>query len=267
MNQKIKDDYKFVISKDFDQRAEEYYRLRQNSHSFNAQTKLVLKMLDGIEGTILDVGCGPANIEPKLLKLGFIAYGLDISMKMIASAMQRGDYKKFDRRLHFLVGDSEWLPYAGSAFNAVISLGTLEYLHTYQNFLKEANRVLKPNGTLLVTLPRKWAPNQLLEYPIKRTYRFLTKIIPMRGKSRPKEESHSYRTNKVVVSLFEHQLEQNGFRRIYSCCCNFAVIPTPIDRHVPNLSSWLSSILEPLCSLRIFGWFGSQWVVKAVKIR
>ena len=56
----------------------------------------------------------------------------------------------------FLTGDAYRLPFAGQTFDAVICSEVLEHLETYDLALAEINRVLKPDGQFVPTVPRAW---------------------------------------------------------------------------------------------------------------
>lgn len=57
------------------------------------------------------------------------------------------------------MGDATRLPFADDQFDAVIMIEVLRYLHRSDGdrALNEARRVLKPGGTILVTLVNRWS--------------------------------------------------------------------------------------------------------------
>ncbi|GAG17717.1 unnamed protein product, partial [marine sediment metagenome] len=63
----------------FEEGAFEYCREREQQYTFVSQKKIVLEMLDKIEGKILDIGCGPGVMEIELLQRGYEVWGIDIS--------------------------------------------------------------------------------------------------------------------------------------------------------------------------------------------
>ncbi len=100
--------------------------------------------------SILDVGCGDGPITSLLFDTGFPQImGLDVSKEAIKMAREK------EKRISFLVGSCQNLPFADESFETVLASEMLEHL-TYpdgQLFLKEAKRVIKPNGRVIISVP------------------------------------------------------------------------------------------------------------------
>jgi ubiquinone/menaquinone biosynthesis C-methylase UbiE len=97
---------------------------------------------------VLDVGCGPGNLDlmiAELLCKGSV-HGIDIGPKMIETAKK--GVEEEGHNVDYVVGDSTKLPYKTNGFDVVFSC--LMYHHlVYEEkaqALKEIHRVLKPNG-------------------------------------------------------------------------------------------------------------------------
>src|SRR4051812_380613 len=73
----------------FDSEALEYVRERERQYSFTCQKRLVLEMLEGASGRLLDLGCGPAVMEEALAARGFTVRGIDMSESMIEHGKAR----------------------------------------------------------------------------------------------------------------------------------------------------------------------------------
>jgi len=133
--------YKEQVKEKFDELADSY--------SDNAVSYIRDKRLEKIskyikkEDRVLEIGCGSGNLL-KLLNSKNI-YGLDISPKMIEFC------KKTIPHGTFISGDAENLPYENNSFDKVIISEVLYYLPDIEKALKEANRVLKKEGLLLIT--------------------------------------------------------------------------------------------------------------------
>jgi len=61
----------------FDSLALEYVRDREQQFSFVCQKRIVMEMLGGVKGRLLEVGCGPAVMTPDLLAMGVLVHGID----------------------------------------------------------------------------------------------------------------------------------------------------------------------------------------------
>jgi ubiquinone/menaquinone biosynthesis C-methylase UbiE len=141
----------------FDAEALEYVRERERQPSFVAQKRFVLEMLEGAGGRALDIGCGPAMMEGALLERGFEVWGVDTSAQMIAFAKERVAAHRMAARCHLSVGDGEELPFAEGFFDAVVSMGVLEYLPSYDRMIGEMHRLLRRGGIAVLTVPNRVA--------------------------------------------------------------------------------------------------------------
>src|SRR5438067_1469542 len=73
----------------FDSLALEYVRERERQFSFRSQKRIVIDLLAGAKGHLLEIGCGPAVMTPEFLAMGFQVQGIDVSKEMVRRAEQR----------------------------------------------------------------------------------------------------------------------------------------------------------------------------------
>lgn len=109
---------------------------------FQAELDYILNWLKGDED-ILSVGCGPAVIEASLAERGFNVTGLDISQQALDRAPDT---------VRTMAGAAESMDIADNSFDAVIYVASLQFIEGYRQAVKEAVRVLRPDGGLLVML-------------------------------------------------------------------------------------------------------------------
>jgi len=130
------------------------YHLFNNSEEkhwwFIGRRIILFSLLDCIfsrtgNGRILDAGCGTGATLKKLEDYGE-AVGVDISPAAVRYSLSRGCR---DVRL----ADEKKLPLADQSFDYVISLDVIEHIADDFGALKEYSRVLRPNGTLFLTVP------------------------------------------------------------------------------------------------------------------
>ncbi len=96
---------------------------------------------------VLDVGCGSGELS-KLVKESYKMdpTGVEINKVALAQARKKG--------IKALFADLEknW-PFQNNTFNLVIGVEIIEHLVDPDHFIKESKRVLKNNGTLIITTP------------------------------------------------------------------------------------------------------------------
>ena len=109
--------------------------------------------------TVLDVGTAVGDLPLSIAaRPGFRGRvtGVDWSPRMMDAAQKRA--RRQGAPACFAVADARRsLPFAGGQFDVVFCLGLLETLPQAENLLSELARVLKTEGTLVVSLYRGWA--------------------------------------------------------------------------------------------------------------
>ena len=242
----------------FDSLALEYVRTREREPSFQAQKRLVVEMLHGVRGRILEVGCGPALMAPDLAAMGLELHGVDVSDEMVRRARERMAGHPLQKRCHFALGDFERLQYSDGFFDAVLAMGVLEYLPNYGPALGSAARVLKPGGTAVFTIP-----NLASSYHATRSlYQGLRRgVRRLRGRRDPNEVLR----NLCVPWTFDRQLARAGLEPVDSAVCNFVVFP--LKELAPRASDFASRALQPMARWPLARLLGAQYVVKARRRR
>jgi 2-polyprenyl-3-methyl-5-hydroxy-6-metoxy-1,4-benzoquinol methylase len=121
-------------------------------------------------GTVLDVGCGRGDLGEALLRRGWRVSGIDPSPSACALAEARG--------IAAHVGTLESVPLEEQSFDAAVMTHSLEHVVDPRGDLGRVWRLLRPGGTLVISLPNfgswqrrrfgaDWFP---LELPRHRTH-------------------------------------------------------------------------------------------------
>ena len=99
---------------------------------------------------VLDAGCGSGYGAAELTSAATVT-ALDISHDALLHACET--YARAG--LRFAQGSLEALPFADASFDLVLAFEVIEHLEHWEEMLREARRVLKPSGVLLVSTPNK----------------------------------------------------------------------------------------------------------------
>ena len=143
-------------------------------------------------GRLLDVGCGTGTFLGRLAAeaSSAVLHGTDLSPDMLRVARRR-----LPPGVRLARAGAEALPYQEGAFDTVTSVSVLHFVETPGDALREAYRVLRPGGTVVVTdWCRDYAAMKLLDV-------WLRWREPGHGATRS--------TGEVVAMM-----EEAGFRRI-----------------------------------------------------
>lgn len=128
----------------------ETYRQIEAAHWwFVGRRKIVIDLLRkyvGPTGRVFDFGCNAGFFAGELDRVGFDAYGADISEEAIAFGRSNGI-----KNLFVTVGKR--LPFPDGHFDAVLALDVLEHIEHDLGALEELRRVLRPGGIIIVTVP------------------------------------------------------------------------------------------------------------------
>lgn len=162
-----------------------------------------LSLLPEVKGTrILDAACGPGKYAEILLAQGAEVHGFDFSPKMVKAAKERnGDQGQF--WVQDLAGPFPEL--ADASYDIVICALALHYLEDWNPTLQAFNRVLKPGGTLVISIEHPFF--EFLEYKSERYFEKEPVKCVWRGFGIPVEVNSYRRSLGDCIT----PLTQNGF--------------------------------------------------------
>ena len=95
---------------------------------------------------ILEIGCGEGSLLELISKNNEV-YGVDISSSGVEKTKKKGI------PCHLADASNERLPYEDNFFDIVISLETIEHVENPHRMVWEIKRILKDQGTFLVSIP------------------------------------------------------------------------------------------------------------------
>lgn len=128
------------FAKKFDEIAHKFDSI-SNSYTL---TRRCMEVLKHIRGRCLEVGAGTGNVIFYIKnKKDYILS--DISPKMCRVAKQK-------HNVNVVCCDAENLSFQDETFDTILSLEVMYYLSNPENFIKEARRILKDRGNIVIVM-------------------------------------------------------------------------------------------------------------------
>ena len=116
--------------------AEQMMRITQRYH-------LAAALAQGKD--VLEVACGAGIGLGVLQEAARSLAGCDYTLPVLTMAQAH-----YTQRVPLLCADAQALPFAAASFDLVLAFEAIYYLKQPQCFLREANRLLRKDGTLLI---------------------------------------------------------------------------------------------------------------------
>jgi SAM-dependent methyltransferase len=98
------------------------------------------------KGAALDIGCGEGRISRELKALGYQMTASDAVTKLVSAA------KDWESAHEYAVAGAAELPFADASFDLAIAYNVLMDVEDVPAALSEARRVLKADGTLVISI-------------------------------------------------------------------------------------------------------------------
>jgi ubiquinone/menaquinone biosynthesis C-methylase UbiE len=248
-----------AVTASFEEQAADYlarYDPRTTAgHSFGIRKQRVLELLEGVHGSVLDIGCGPGVLVQELLDRRFDYFGMDISPKMIEVCRTR--FPDVDPQ-RFSVGRIQRLEFRDAAFDAVLCIGVVEYLADDAEAIREIGRVLKPGGMAIISMPNRRSPFVRWHGGVYK--RVVAAINRLRGRRPAEELVH----REYAEGEYFELARRNGLEPDVAVYYNFKLVPSPLDRWLEGFTVWSSRQLERLARgpLR---WLGTGMLIRVRK--
>lgn len=128
----------------------EHNRSFFTSHNLNLKESRLRKVhkmiLKEKPGSLLDIGCGKGDFSALFVNEGWKVWGIDLDSSIADEASKKG--------LNAVVHNvSTRLPFEDNFFDCVLAGEVIEHLVDTDFFLKEVFRVLKKEGSAIITTP------------------------------------------------------------------------------------------------------------------
>lgn len=138
------------------------FRYHQEAH--------ILKCLDKIDFKgkhVLEIGLGQGADSEQIIKRGALWSGVDLTQESVNRVKTRLSLRNIPYQ-ELKQGSALELPFDDNSFDIVFSHGVLHHIPDIETAQREINRVLKPNGELVMMLYAKWSLNYLVSISIFR---------------------------------------------------------------------------------------------------
>lgn len=175
---------------------------------FVGRRRLVTDMLArmDVRGRILDLGCGTGGVLTHLQPFGE-AIGLDPAPEAAGYCRQRD--------LPMVIGSGMEVPFADGSFDAVLALDVIEHVPDDVALLREARRVLRPGGVLVVTVPALtwlWSSHDVVNHHYRRYSRDTLTRALRGGGFRPAKVSYynGLLFPMAIARKFVHRMNGGG---------------------------------------------------------
>lgn len=153
-----------IIPKPGETMAQAYDRFVEEKlkYTFPATASRMLAEVGGIrDGLCIDLGCGGGHLDVELAKRSnFKIIGLDINPDMKPVFEKRMRDAGLDKRVTFIQGDAQKLPFPDGSADIIVSRGMLIFVPDIKKCLREVDRVLKPTGVAFLGGRYVYAPSK-----------------------------------------------------------------------------------------------------------
>ena len=112
---------------------------------------------------ILEIGCGAGLFSVSVAQLGYSVEAVDVSERMVELARRHTIEFGVGDRMRVELGDVHALQYAGDAFDVVVALGVLPWLHSPVDAIGEMARVTAPSGFVILSSDNRRALHRVLD--------------------------------------------------------------------------------------------------------
>jgi len=122
--------------------------IRRKEYAF----KLLDRVMPCLQGSAIDLGCGPGAYLEEFKHRGFDVYGIDISQEMLNVCKDRLGLDTITFQNNFTCGNIEETKFINNSFDVAACIGVFGLLLSDDKTVVEINRILKPGGILLLAV-------------------------------------------------------------------------------------------------------------------
>jgi SAM-dependent methyltransferase len=128
---------------------------------------------------VLDIGLGYGTFGQLLAERGALYYGVDVAPNAVAMTRERLRRLGTDAADRIRVASALALPFDDDTFDYVYAMGSLHHTGELRRAVREAVRVLRPGGTLVLMVYNRYSYRLQIQVPVIRLKRRLRGLPPL----------------------------------------------------------------------------------------
>lgn len=221
--------------------AQRYNRGRPYFHPLVIE-KIASRLPGGKTGLALDVACGTGQSAQALSRIAGMVVGADVSTEMLGVVPRIAN-------VFCVAAPAEQLPFGAGTFD-LLTVALAFHWFSREAFLKEANRVLKPGGWLVVY--NNWWTGRMIENPAFEEWTrgaYISRYPnPERDRRLPADDATRYGFEAVDSEKFENEVQYN-VEQVVDYLTTQSNIIGAVERGEESLSDvreWLAKEIQPL---------------------
>ncbi|MBP9865374.1 MAG: class I SAM-dependent methyltransferase [Candidatus Omnitrophica bacterium] len=195
------------------------YQIDLDKLYYHKIIRAVHQFSDDPKGRLLDVGCWDGMLASQFLPNREV-YGLEGNLEAGLRANQRGV------KTQSVDLEKGLFPFPDDFFDTVIAAEIIEHVYDTDLFLKELKRVLRPGGTLVMSIPNMAS--------LSNRIRMLFGAYPRNAEYRAGGAGH---IRFYTAPVFKAQVQEAGFEVLQFAGCNL-----PMPMHNRLIPRWLKKI-------------------------
>ena len=167
------------------------------------RSEMVNQIANGANLRVLDVGCGTGYTTSGVLKREDVSEMVALDMNPVQLKRAVKNLRPEKGRTFISRGDADNLPFVDYSFDAVISVGAIEYFPDPEKTIMEFARVTKPSGTVVVGGPEsgwfsKFALNRVFYTPSAQEMETFFRKADLASGEIPLDRHENFFRNKQV---------------------------------------------------------------------
>ena len=170
---------------------------------FNFLLESVIKSFSGLaKGKVLDLGCGDGDYAKRLKDLGFDVIAGDIDIARF----------RYKNEIEFKHCDiTKEMPFPDNCFDYVLFMEVIEHLRNPYVVISEINRIIKKNGSLIISTPNILSLKSRFRFLAEGAYEYFRES-PLDQVKNPKEVVFNLHLVPYRYQELEYLLSASGFK-------------------------------------------------------